>query len=218
MSTPVPFLQIHERVLQLVSDDTSGDWLGWAVGREELAITLEDWKSASTCLPKGHLVQPSAFEATPLPITLGFHIVVLLLWSPSTGTVRPRFWFVALSKQTLCKCGCGWSAHARIALEPREAVLRPHAPSLHGNKEARRRTLACIRSVESDSWWLVVTTTSRDAAISWGLALVVGDPWISEPREWPVLLRSAVRERKTLGRIRALTLHGEGRWSTTMSS
>ena len=40
----VPFLLIHELVLQLVSDDTVGDWLGWADGREEVATTWEDWK------------------------------------------------------------------------------------------------------------------------------------------------------------------------------
>ena len=59
-------------------------------------------------------MQPSASGATPLPIILGFDSVMLLLWSPLTGTVRQRFWFVALSKQTLCKCGCG----GRHTLEP----------------------------------------------------------------------------------------------------
>ena len=40
----VPFLLIHELLLQLVSDDTVGGWLGWADGREEVATTWEDWK------------------------------------------------------------------------------------------------------------------------------------------------------------------------------
>ena len=29
-----------------------------------------------------------------------------------------------------------WSAHARTVLERREVVLRPHAPRLHGDREA----------------------------------------------------------------------------------
>ena len=48
--------------------------------------------------------------------------------------------------------------------------------------------MACIRSVENDSRWLVVPDTSCNAANPWGLALVVGDAWISEPRERPVML------------------------------
>ena len=43
VSTPVPFLLIHELVLRLVSGDTIHDWLGWADGREELSVSFKDW-------------------------------------------------------------------------------------------------------------------------------------------------------------------------------
>ena len=105
MSTPVPFLLIHELILQLVSDDTVGDWLGWGDGREELTITLEDWKERVDTFSKGPLCAAFSLWSDTAPYHTGFDIVMLLLWSPLTGTVRQRFWLVALSKQS--KCGCG---------------------------------------------------------------------------------------------------------------
>ena len=106
-STPVPFLLIHELVLQLVSGDTVGDWLGCADGRQEFAITLEDWKERVDMSSKGPPCAAFSLWGDTTSYHTGFDSVMFLLWSPLTGTVRQRFWFVALSKETLCKCGCG---------------------------------------------------------------------------------------------------------------
>ena len=112
--TPVPFLLIHELVSTLVSDDTVGDWLGWADGREESAVTLEDWKERVDMSSKGPLCAASSLWGDTAPYHTGLDSVMLLLWSPFTGTVRQRFWFEALTKQMLCKCGCG----GRHTLDP----------------------------------------------------------------------------------------------------
>ena len=113
VSTPVPFLLIHELVLQLVSDDTVGDWLAWAEGREEVAITWEDWKQRVNMSSKGAPCAAFSFWGDTAPFHTGFDSVMLLLWSPFDRD-RSAFWFVALSKQTLCKYGCG----GRHKLEP----------------------------------------------------------------------------------------------------
>ena len=197
VSTPVPFLLIHELVLQLVSDDTVGDWLGWADGREELAITLEDWKKRVDMSSQGPPCAAFSLWGDTAPYHTGFDSVMLLLWSPLTGTVRQRFWFGALSKQTLCKCGCG----GRHTLEPCWNVAKWCFDNmLRGCMATERHDggpwLASDRW--SESRWLVVTASSRDAAIPWGLALVVGDAWIGEPRECPVLLQVRYEEGRPL--------------------
>ena len=133
--TPVPFLLVHEFVLQLVSDDTVGDWLRWADGLEELAITLEDWKERVDMSSKGPPCTALSLWGDTAPYHNGIDNLLLLLWSPLAGTVRQRFWFVALSSQTL-QVRVWWSAHARSVLERREMGLRPRAQRLHGNKEA----------------------------------------------------------------------------------
>ena len=124
VSTPVPFLLIHELVLQLVSDDTVGGRLAWADGRGK--SWPSHWgigRSASTRL-QGPPCAAFSFWCDTATYHTGFDSVMLLLWSPLTGTVRQRFWFVALSKQTPCKCGCGGRYTGRTVLERRE-VLRP---------------------------------------------------------------------------------------------
>ena len=131
----VPFLLIHELLLQLVSDDTVGGWLGRADGREELAITLEDWKERVDMSSKGPPCAAFSLWCDTAPYHTGFDRVMFLLCR-LTGTVRQRFWFVAMSKQTLCKYGCGGRHTPRTLLGRREVVLRPQAPRLHGNKEA----------------------------------------------------------------------------------
>ena len=60
VSTPMPFLLIHELLLQLVSDDTVGDWLGWLTAEKSWPSHWRIGRSALTCLRKSHLVQPSA--------------------------------------------------------------------------------------------------------------------------------------------------------------
>ena len=52
-----------------------------------------------------------------------------------------------------------------------------------------------LRSLESNSRWLLVTVRSRNAAVSWRLALVVGYAKIIESREWPVLLHVRYEKR-----------------------
>ena len=120
MCTPVPFLLIHEFVLQLVSDDTVGDWLRWADGLEELAIALEDWKERVDMSSKGPPCTALSLWGDTTPYHNGIDNLLLLLWSPLAGTVGQRFWFVALSSQTLCKCGCG----GRHTLDPCWSVAK----------------------------------------------------------------------------------------------
>ena len=107
MSTPVPFLLIFELVLQLVSDDTVGDWLGWTDSREEWAITMENWKERVDMSSKGPRCAAFSLRGDTAPCHTGFDSVLLL-------AVRQRLWFVALSQQELCTCGCG----GRHTLEP----------------------------------------------------------------------------------------------------
>ena len=109
----VPFLLIHELLLQLVSDDTVGGWLGWADGREELATTWEDWKERVDMSSKGPPCAAFSLWGHTAPCHTVFDSVMFLLCR-LTGTVRQRFWFVAMSKQTLCKYGCG----GRHTLDP----------------------------------------------------------------------------------------------------
>ena len=71
VSALVSSLMSHELVLQLVSGDTVGDWLGWCDGRAELAVTLEDWEERVDMSSKGPPCAASASGATPLSITLG---------------------------------------------------------------------------------------------------------------------------------------------------
>ena len=110
----MPFLLIQELVLQLVSDDTVGAWPRWADGRDELAITVEAWEHVDMSSKEPLSAASSLWDDTA-PCHTGFDSV---MWSPMTGSIRQRFWFVALSKQTLCKCEGG----GRRTLEPRNGV------------------------------------------------------------------------------------------------
>ena len=105
---------IQELVLQLVSDDTVGAWPRWADGRDELAITVEAWEHVGMSSKEPLSAAFSLWDHNA-PCHTGFDSV---MWSPLTGSIRQRFWFVALSKQTLCKCGCG----GRRTLEPRNGA------------------------------------------------------------------------------------------------
>ena len=55
------------------------------------------------------------------PYHTGFDSVMFLLCR-LTGTVRQRFWFVAMSKQTLCKYGCGGTSRSGASTTCSEAA------------------------------------------------------------------------------------------------
>ena len=136
MSTPVPVLPIHELVLQLVSDDTVGDWLGWADGREELAITLEDWEERVDVSSKGPPCAAFSLWGDTAPYHSGFRQcdapVVVSVDRDRLAAILAR----GAEQADALQVRVWWSAHARTVLERREVVLRPHAQRLHGNKEA----------------------------------------------------------------------------------